>query len=457
MRHFCRDRAELPRSIAMSTSPEPNVSPITPAPVAEATHLRELSPQQRRGGLAAWLGWLFDGLDSYLYIMVATPFVTQLLHTKSLKSVQEHAAYIQAAFLIGWAIGGAVFGRIGDRFGRSRTISLTILTYALCTGLSSFAQTWEQLLVFRFLAALGIGGEWAAGSSLIAETWPRGWRHWASATLQSAYQCGLLLAILTTSFFAGAGNERWVFLVGAAPALLVFWIRRAIPEPDEWHAARLEARHKQPTIADLFRGPVFRTTVLTILVCSASLTTVWALIFWFPQQLRQLPDVKVMSKADQATYVVRATAMVNIIAIAGNFFAAAVARAWGYRKAVAVMFIGSFIFMMATYAVPHDHITILYWAPLAHFFVQGIFGLFPLYIPPLFPTLLRTTGAGFCYNIGRVVAAIGTLIFGIYAHVDNQARALVYVGCLYIPALVIAALIPEPSDPPPVNPQAASA
>jgi MFS family permease len=411
--------------------------------VVEARHLRDLSPLQRRGGLAAWLGWLFDGLDSYLYIMVAAPFVAQLMNVKPTdKLVQVHTGYIQAAFLIGWAMGGAIFGRMGDRFGRSRTISLTILTYALCTGLSALAQNWQQLLMFRFLAALGIGGEWAAGSSLVAETWPRRWRPWVSATLQSAYQCGLLLAIFASFFFIG--NERYVFLVGAAPALICFWIRRAIPEPEEWHAARNAAQHRSPSIADLFRGEVLRTTILTILVCSASLTTVWALIFWFPQQLRQLPDVKTMTKAAQSVYVIRATILVNVVAIGGNFFAAALARAWGYRKAVAIMFIGSFIFMMATYAMPHDHISILYYAPFAHFFVQGIFGLFPMYIPPLFPTLLRTTGAGFCYNIGRVVAAIGTIVFGINAPVNNQAQALVYVGYLYIPALLIAMLIPEP-------------
>jgi MFS family permease len=432
------------------SSPTPSSTTDSQAVVEvqqEAQHLRDLSPLQRRSGFAAWLGWLFDGLDSYLYIMVAAVFVSQLLHTKpGDKSVQVHTSYIQAAFLVGWALGGAIFGRIGDRYGRSRTITLTILTYALCTGFSTFAQTWQQLLVFRFLAALGIGGEWAAGSSLVSETWPRRWRPWVSATLQSAYQCGLLLAIFASFFFID--HERSVFLIGAAPALICFWIRRAIPEPDEWHTARNAATHRTPSITDLFRGEVLRTTVLTILVCSASLTTVWALIFWFPQQLRHLPDVKAMAKHAQDVYVIQATIFVNVIAIGGNFFAAALARVWGYRKAVAAMFVGGFVSMMATYYWPHDHISILFYAPFAHFFVQGIFGLFPLYIPPLFPTLLRTTGAGFCYNIGRVVAAVGTIVFGIYAHVDDQARALVYVGCLYIPALLVAALIPEPNDVP---------
>ncbi len=414
----------------------------------EAAHVRDLTPMQWKSGLAAWLGWLFDGLDGYLYILVATPFVAQLLGITDLKNkanlenVSHHGAYIQAAFLIGWALGGAVFGRIGDRFGRSRTISLTILTYAAFTGLSAFATNWETLLVFRFLAALGIGGEWAAGSSLIAETWPRRWRPWVSATLQSAYQIGILLAALTT-FLMASLNPRWVFLVGAVPALMTFWIRRAIPEPDEWHRAK-KVEREQPRIADLFRGPVLHTTIMTILVCSAALTTVWAFLYWSPQQLRRLPDVLSMTKEDREHYISLVTALAMVVAIGGNFFAAMIARRLGYRAATSLMFLGGLITLYMAYSVPHDHIRIIPWACAAHFFVQGVFGLFPLYVPPLFPTLLRTTGAGFCYNVGRLVAAFGTVFFVFVAPVKDPGSVLVLVGYLYIPAIFIALLMPEP-------------
>ena len=419
-----------------------------PAEPPEASTLRELTPMQWKSGLAAWLGWLFDGLDSYLYILVATPFVAQLLGIVDLKSpanlktVNYHGAYIQAAFLVGWALGGAVFGRIGDRFGRSRTISWTILTYALCTGLSAFAVNWQMLLVFRFLAALGIGGEWAAGASLVSETWPRRWRPWVSAGLQSAYQIGILLAALTT-FLMASVNPRWVFLVGAVPALLTFWIRRAIPEPDEWSRAK-KRETVQPRIADLFRGPVLRTTVLTILVCSAALTTVWAFLFWSPQQLRHLPDVASMTKENREHYISLVTALSMIVAICGNFFAAMIARRLGYRAATSLMFFGGLVTLYMAYSIPHDHIGILPWACGAHFFVQGVFGLFPLYVPPLFPTLLRTTGAGFCYNVGRLVAAFGTVLFVFVAPVKDPSSALVLIGYIYIPAIVVALLMPEP-------------
>ena len=132
----------------------------------------------------------------------------------------------------------------GDRLGRSKALSLTILTYALFTGLSSIAQTWWQLLIFRFLAALGIGGEWAVGASLLSETWPSRWRPWIAATLQSGVNLGILLASVTT-FADGRLEPCAVFLVGILPALLVFWIRREVPEPEEWHLALRGGRGRE--------------------------------------------------------------------------------------------------------------------------------------------------------------------------------------------------------------------
>ena len=427
----------------------PSVPATPPLPAAgqDVTRLRDLSPMQWKGGIAAWLGWFFDGLDSYLYILVAVPFVTILLQTKAEDpAIDRYGSYIQAAFLVGWALGGAVFGRLGDRFGRSRTMSWTILTYALCTGLSGLAQNWQELMLFRFLAALGIGGEWAAGSSLVSETWPRKWRPWVSSALQSAYQCGILLAS-ATSFLLAPYSPRWVFLIGILPALVVFWMRRAIPETEEWHKAKAENAGvaKPPTVADLFRGEIRRTTILTILVCSVALITVWGFLFWSPQQLRKLPDIAALDKKSQGHYVAICTAIGMIVGICGNFFAGMLARFIGYRKAMALMFLGGLVSLFLTYHFPHDSRAMLLWVPLCHFFVQGVFGLFPLYVPPLFPTLLRTTGAGFSYNVGRLAAAVGTVVFGIVATNINRSTALEAIGYVYIPGLLIACFIPEPN------------
>jgi MFS family permease len=165
-----------------------------PSPLYRATALFGPDFAPKEVGVAAWLGWMFDGLDMldmHLYTLVAAPFVAELLRVAlTARDAAVKASVIQAAFLAGWALGGAFFGRIGDLLGRSRTLSLTILTYAAFTGLSFFAHEWWHLLIFRFLAALGVGDEWAVGASLLSETWPTQWRLWIAAGLQTAVNSG---------------------------------------------------------------------------------------------------------------------------------------------------------------------------------------------------------------------------------------------------------------------------
>src|SRR5436190_14301769 len=189
----------------MQTTPPAIAEPTDQSPPPrEVARIRDLSPDQWRSGIAAWLGWLFDGLDMHLYVLVALPFVAQLLHVSDKRDPQVgyYSSLIQAAFLFGWALGGGLFGRVGDRLGRSRALMLTILTYALFTGLSFFAQTWWHLFIFRFLAALGIGGEWAVGASLLSETWPRQWRPSIAAVLQTGVNLGVMLAGLASYLLA---------------------------------------------------------------------------------------------------------------------------------------------------------------------------------------------------------------------------------------------------------------
>jgi MFS family permease len=426
-------------------------------PHADVKHMRDLSPQQWRSGAAAWMGWMFDGLDMHLYTLVATPFVALLLAVsqKNDPSVGFHASIIQGGFLAGWALGGGFFGRIGDRLGRSRALSLTILTYAVFTGMSFFAQTWWHLLIFRFLSALGIGGEWAVGASLLSETWPKKWRPWIAAVLQTGVNLGVLLAVLANHFMASR-PPKYLFLVGILPALLVFWIRKAVPEPAEWHAAKKQAGRNEPAVSDLFRGDVRKITFLVILVCAVSLTAHWAFMFWHQVHLRKLPDVINLSAEQQNHLANRALYLVMVSSIIGNFFAAFIARFIGYRKAIAVMCFGYFVSMFLTYRLGRTHENLLWWLVGPGFF-QGVFALFTMYLPPLFPTLLRTTGAGFCYNIGRLVAALGTVFFGLFTYNNAVAQsaipldyrvALFYSGMLFLPAAVCALFLPELRDKP---------
>ncbi len=416
----------------------------------ELSSLRELSSTQWKSGVAAWLGWLFDGLDMHLYTLVALPFVALLLSTPEHavdvrdSAVGVRCAWIQAAFLIGWALGGGLFGRVGDRLGRSRALTLTILTYALFTGLSFFSQTWWQLLIFRFLSALGIGGEWAVGAALLLETWPNNWRHWIAAVLQSAVNIGILIASVACYVILTLAElpNRSVFLVGILPALLVLWIRRTVPEPEEWLAAKDRAVDRHPRFADLFRGPVRRTTILVILVCATALTAHWAFMFWFPQHLRNLPDVADWTDAQRSALASSGLAIVMTASIAGNFIAGYLAKLVGFRLALVLMCVAYFFSMLGTYGEPRDH-TEMYWWLIAPGLSQGVFALFAMYLPPLFPTLLRTTGAGFCYNIGRLAAACGTVYFVSFSEAGDFRLALFYSGFLFLPAAAVGLLLPE--------------
>jgi MFS family permease len=358
--------------------------------------------------------------------------------------VGSYASVIQAAFLVGWALGGGFFGRIGDRLGRSRALVLTILTYAAFTGLSFFAQAWWQLLIFRFLAAVGIGGEWAVGAALLSETWPRSWRPWLAAVLQTAVNVGILVATLAAYLMAEL-EHRYVFLVGIAPALVTLWIRKAVPETDEWHAARLAHTGAEPRVRDLFRGPVRRITILTVSVCALSLTAHWAFGFWYLQQLRTMSDVTGWTEAQRNQLTSQALALVMIFSIAGNFLAAALARRFGYRRTIAGMCFVYFLSMSVTYGTPRAASIVWYGLPFLGA-SSGLFALFTMYMPPLFPTLLRTTGAGFCYNIGRIAAAAGTVFFGLFAKVGDFRLVLLYSGFLFVPAAIVALFLPEPPD-----------
>jgi MFS family permease len=406
---------------------------------------QRISTQQWKSGIAAWLGWMFDGLDMHLYTLVAAPFVAQLLGglPTTDPSVGRYGSIIQGAFLLGWALGGGFFGLIGDRLGRARTLSLTVLTYAAFTGLSVFAQTWWQLMIFRFLAALGIGGEWSVGASLLSETWPKRWRPWIAAVLQSGVNIGILGAVLANYLMAGA-PPRYLFLVGIVPALLVFWVRRAVPEPAEWRAARASAaaQSQEPKISELFRGATRPITVWVTVVCAVSLTAHWAFMFWHQQHLRNLPDVLAMPPEERNKLAGTAMYLVIGSSILGNFFSGWIARIIGYRATIAGTFIAYFAAMLGAYIKPLDHTALMYWFPLIGF-CQGVFALFTMYLPPLFPTLLRTTGAGFSYNIGRIAAALGTVFFGLFSKVGDHRLALLYAGFLFLPAAAFSFLMPR--------------
>lgn len=415
--------------------------------------MKSKSPSSSKALVAAWLGWAFDGLDGYLYVILAIPLVTRLLTEQNggtlgaeqLKEVGWKAALIQAVFLVGWAVGGAVFGRIGDRLGRTRTLMLTVLTYAVFTGAVYFATAWWHLLIFRFVAALGIGGEWAAGSALVSETLHSRHRAWASATLQSGYIVGCIAASFVAKWMSGL-DPRTPFLVGILPALLTLWIRRAVPEPAHWVEA--SGREAPPRIAALFTGVLARTTILLTLLTSIALTTAWAFLFFGPQLVHRLPEMAGKPKEHVQEVVSWISIIYLTVNIVANFFATYLAWFVGYRKAFFLLMGAGLLAFWATFHAPPRFESVVWLYCLIAFFSLGLFALFPLYIPPLFPVLVRTLGAGFTYNVGRLVSAAGTLLALVagssLATAQGVSHALWWIGLLYVPGLVVCLFIPEP-------------
>jgi predicted MFS family arabinose efflux permease len=397
----------------------------------------KITKQNALAFTAAWLGWAFDGLDGFLYTLVAQPLVASLLKTDVTNpEVMAKAALVQAVFLIGWALGGAFFGRVGDAIGRTKTLNITILTYAVFTGLTFFATEWWHLLIFRFIAALGIGGEWAAGAALVGETVPSKYRHWASALLQSGYMFGMILASYTVRYLAGF-EHKYVFLIGVLPALITLWIRKAVPEPEEWlHNKKTQT---MPKITDLFGKEVLPTTLKVLAMSTICLLGAWTILYFGPALIRKHPDNAGLSPKDLNLAVAGATITFTCWNIAGNFFTAWLTKAIGYRKGMIAILAVALVVFLVGFSTTRSASGFLTWICASAFFGLGVFGAFPLYFPMLFPTLLRTTGAGFCYNAGRLITAGGTL----YAGSLLPQQTFYYAGFLFIPAVLIALTMPE--------------
>ncbi len=261
-----------------------------------------------------------------------------------------------------------------------------------------------------------------------------------AAVLQTGVNLGTMLASLVLFLLAGF-EHRTVFLAGILPALLVLWIRRNVPEPEEWHAANAAAEGRVPRIVDLFGPRVRWVTLPTIGVCALALAGHWAFLFWFVQHVRRLPEIADWAAQAKNDLASEAMTIVMFSSIVGNFVAAAVARYLGYRLSIILMCLGYFCSLLFTYSVEREYQSLLVCLGVIGVF-QGVFALFTMYLPPLFPTLLRTTGAGFCYNIGRIAAAAGVVYFGLYARVDDYRLSLLYAGFLFVPAAAVALLLP---------------
>ena len=400
----------------------------------------------------AWLGWVFDSMDSTIYALVLQPALHDLLRSPGGGPVTAdvigwYGGIIFSIFLIGWAIGGVVFGALADYFGRTKALVFSILIYAVFTGMSALSQNWWQLALFRFITALGIGGEWAAGAALVAEVWPEDKRTKAAGLLQSAWAGGFFVAAVLNLVLRNC-SWRFLFVVGVAPAIVAVFVFLWVREPERWVKARAAERQtggrQSSKLAELFAPGLVRSTLVGSGLAFVAVFGLWGATNWTPTLIRALPDLQGVNESGLASRVSYATMLLNVGALAGYLSFGPLADRVGRRWVFALMCLGSLVMLPVTFLTPRTYAQVLLLLPLLGFFNNGIFSGFPIYLPELYPTRIRATGAGFCFNIGRVLAASGPFATGYLVTVlGSFGRAASAVAAIYVIGLLILPFAPE--------------
>jgi MFS family permease len=351
---------------------------------------------------------------------------------------------ITALFLIGAAGGGLVFGWLGDRFGRVRAMALSILTYSVFTGLCFFAAEPWHLGFFRFIAAFGMGGEWSLGVALVMEAWPPEKRPLLAGLIGTASNIGfVLIAVLGYFFKVTQESWRWIMIAGAAPAVLALGIQFFVPESQRWMAAVKHGTAKP--LREVFGPSLCWTTILGISFASVALIGTWASVQWVPiwaDQLThgQVPQAKALSQI-----------LSGVGAVIGCLLGSAFAGRFGRRPAYFLLCLLSFGLCAWLFRGIHEYgATFLIMVTLMGGATAAFYGWLPLYLPELFPTRVRATGQGVCYNAGRILAAVGALMQGqlVSAYGGSYAKAGATITIVYLVGMVIIWLGPETRNQP---------
>ncbi|MFT4045633.1 MAG: MFS transporter [Solimonas sp.] len=411
----------------------------------------------------AWLGWGFDLFDSILFNFVAPNCVPTLLHLpigspEARQATLYWTGILTSLLLLGWAAGGVLFGHIGDRIGRTRTMLLTILLYALGTAACAFAPNIWALLAFRVVASLGIGGEWAAGAAMVAEAMPEDRRVEGGALLYTSAAFGTTLATLLNLQIAGHWfadrpevSWRYVFLCGLIPAAVAFGVRLFVHEPERWtHAARNAAA---PHLRELFSPQLRRVTLSGFLMALTALIAWWSCNAFLPTFATGLAQVEAALQGYDRSATLKlvedwkftATMAFNVGGLIGTLLTIPAAKRLGRKPMFAIYFAASASAIFFTFGAPLAAHTRLYGYFLIGLSVFGVFGSFTYYLPELFPTRLRATGAGFCYNIGRVIAAAGPFLVGLYGSrvAGGAIGVLFWIGVVPLLGLLLMPLVVE--------------
>ena len=431
--------------------------------------------------IVAALGWLFDCLDQQLFNLARKPAMETLLGAAGPADPKDVAFYGGLAtciFLLGWATGGLIFGVIGDRFGRAKTMMITIVIYSICTGLSALSRGFWDFAFYRFITGLGVGGEFAVGVALVAEVMPDRARPHALGLLQALSAVGNFIAAAIgiglgelqimshTGKLAGWEPWRWKFVIGALPALLALVIRAGLEEPERWRALKESAARGGQALGGygaLFADPRWRRhAVVGMLLACAGVIGLWGIAFFSIDLVRSVFQKQFVADglsgpalAGKLTkYQGLSSMMIQVGAFASMMLAAPLCQRIGRKPFFAISLTAAMLSTAMVFRYLSRPSDIWWMLPIMGFCQLSLFAGYAIYLPELFPTRLRSTGTSFCYNVGRFIAAggpflLGQLTSGVFAGSPEPMRPAGLVMCsVFLLGLAVLPFAPETNGKP---------
>jgi MFS family permease len=437
-------------------------------PTASTAWWRSFTPHHWFVYLTCSMAWLFDSLDQQLFNLARDAAVEDLLNDPALATV--YAPYTTSVFLVGWAIGGLSFGALGDRYGRAKMLTFTVLLYSLFTGLSAFASSYWEFNLYRLLTGIGVGGVFGLAVALIADTIPDHTRTPALGLLQglslwgnmAAGGIGMALGILAAHQALPGSLAPWqlLFLIGSLPAFLSLLIFRHLKEPEKWLQAREAGRLKGIEFGSykrLLLHPRWRSNAwLGLALCSAGIVGLWGIGNFHPKIVRSLVETHLAAQTLSPEALAAEKAYWSSVGLvlqnAGGFFGmmllARLAQTWGRKKAFALGLVMSFASTALVFTSLRELNDIYWMIPLMGFGQLSVFALYAIYLPELFPTSLRSTGISFCYNVGRLVAATAPVTLGVITRslgsdIESFRTAGLWVSLVLLAGLAALPFLPE--------------
>ncbi len=390
-------------------------------PETQPAQPTRLTRNQVRGFWASWGGWTLDGMDSFIYALVLVPSLRELLPRSGIAATKGNVGYygglLFALFLCGWGL-AFLWGPVGDKFGRVRTLMLTVVWYSVFTFLSALVTNVWQLAVLRLLAGIGIGGEWAMGGTFVAEEWPEGRRRAGAGYMHTGYYVGVFLAALANFTIGSKYGWRYMFAVGGFPALLLAWVRHGVTEPQRWRQKECVVRawHIWQPFAKLFSTALRRRTILNSLFMLASICGLWAGTVYVPAAVTVLAEAAGRTGPFVAQLASRATMLVSFATILGCLAMPWLAEKLGRRGALGFFFSLMMVFIALTFGVVFNlGGAALPWFLVCLFFLGfggANFAVYTLWLPEQYPTECRASAFAFSTSFARFGGAGITFLVG---------------------------------------------